>query len=727
MAKQFYQYEGEKPIYDAATGKAFSSEENFISAGGTPYWKPGFSGESNVEMRAKTPTAPLVPEASKTVVRYPLEASPAQTAQKQYYEGLNKTPPNESQIREDMRKRYQEQVDTINSVYKGLISREDVAGQDRLGQQRSYAFRAGVIGSPGGDAQKEKVGQLNAANVKALEDERAYKVSAIMGKVDEEAQKEIQARKEESQGNTKAYMDWLTNNEQAGKERLKGLAQLGIKKENLSESDFQNLLKQSGMSELEFDNLWNQSYDTAHKIEYQYAWKGNNMVAIGQDPITGKLVTKTYSAKDLNIPVGANPEFITNEVTGEMFYYDKDNPEMDPETGAPKLKSVGKFKQTTESELDKLLTPTEASSLGVPYGTTRGEAAEQGIMPKSELSPEDKINLEVKLGNSFETYAKGAREGIRQVGIINGSYAKAEQDIAKGASINAASQGVLVSFQKILDPTSVVRESEYARSGDGQSLLQRIEGWATKIQQGGAGVTEEGLKEFVDLGKQFLNGYQEQMLNYAQRTKTQADNYGLNLENILTPDVIGLLDNINGGGNVTQMIEQMQSSGVSPGDIVTQLLQDTSPVKDKVLEAQKNQYSPEEIIDYLKASSTAVASNASAKKIAEAIKTVESGGNYNAKGASGESGAYQFMPSTWKSWAGKYLGNANAPMTKINQDKVATSRISELLKQGYDSKEIALIWNGGSPTVKKGVNSYGVKYDTGAYANKVLSTLRSLA
>jgi hypothetical protein len=111
------------------------------------------------------------------------------------------------------------------------------------------------------------------------------------------------------------------------------------------------------------------------------------------------------------------------------------------------------------------------------------------------------------------------------------------------------------------------------------------------------------------------------------------------------------------------------------------------------------------------------------KKIASAIKTVESGGNYQAKGASGEYGAYQFMPGTWTSWAGKFLGNANSPMTPANQEKVALSRIQELVNQGYDAHQIALIWNGGSPKIKKGVNSKGVAYDSGAYALKVLKNL----
>lgn len=115
-----------------------------------------------------------------------------------------------------------------------------------------------------------------------------------------------------------------------------------------------------------------------------------------------------------------------------------------------------------------------------------------------------------------------------------------------------------------------------------------------------------------------------------------------------------------------------------------------------------------------------------ADKIAAAIKQVESGGNYNARGASGEGGAYQFMPSTWKDWATQYLGDSNAPQTPQNQDYVAKAKIQDLLNKGYNAQQIALIWNGGQPIVKKGVNRFGVAYDSGAYANKVLSALNSI-
>lgn len=124
--------------------------------------------------------------------------------------------------------------------------------------------------------------------------------------------------------------------------------------------------------------------------------------------------------------------------------------------------------------------------------------------------------------------------------------------------------------------------------------------------------------------------------------------------------------------------------------------------------------------------------SASADELAEAIKQVESGGNYNAKGASGENGAYQFMPDTWTQWSSEYArnvlqqSNAKLPMTPENQDAVAKWKIQQWLNQGLTPQQVAAKWNSGSEfgwENKKGVNSKGVAYDVPAYVNKVNNAL----
>ncbi len=115
-----------------------------------------------------------------------------------------------------------------------------------------------------------------------------------------------------------------------------------------------------------------------------------------------------------------------------------------------------------------------------------------------------------------------------------------------------------------------------------------------------------------------------------------------------------------------------------------------------------------------------------ALNLAKAIRRAETGGHadpYNARGASGETGAYQFMPDTWKQWAGQYLQNSNADYSVENQNRVAYSRIKELKDQGMTPAQIASMWNSGKADAYKnglkGTNSQGVDYDVPAYVQKV--------
>lgn len=122
--------------------------------------------------------------------------------------------------------------------------------------------------------------------------------------------------------------------------------------------------------------------------------------------------------------------------------------------------------------------------------------------------------------------------------------------------------------------------------------------------------------------------------------------------------------------------------------------------------------------------------NVNAKQLADAISAAESGGDFNAPGASGERGAFQFMPATWQIMSRKYAGRP-LPQTPENERLVAEWKIGELLAQGYSPREVALIWNtslGGAekPFVRSGTNDKGVAYDSGAYAERVLGHLAQI-
>lgn len=77
---------------------------------------------------------------------------------------------------------------------------------------------------------------------------------------------------------------------------------------------------------------------------------------------------------------------------------------------------------------------------------------------------------------------------------------------ARMGNLNSGSQAILVTFQKILDPNSVVRESEYARSPEGLGLMNRMEGAIDRMRNGGAGVPIQELEGFVSTGNAFIRG-----------------------------------------------------------------------------------------------------------------------------------------------------------------------------------------------------------------------------
>jgi len=160
------------------------------------------------------------------------------------------------------------------------------------------------------------------------------------------------------------------------------------------------------------------------------------------------------------------------------------------------------------------------------------------------LSRKDRTKLEITIANDLDKDIEWYGKSLWQIDIIQTAYDMAQKQNFSWDSINAASQWVLVAFQKMLDPTSVVRESEYARSWDWLSLINRIEWTYTKLKQWWAWVSAEDLKEFVDTANAFWNWYKKSLVNFVWRTKKQIDNYWLNEENILTKNVLDLYNEI---------------------------------------------------------------------------------------------------------------------------------------------------------------------------------------
>lgn len=145
---------------------------------------------------------------------------------------------------------------------------------------------------------------------------------------------------------------------------------------------------------------------------------------------------------------------------------------------------------------------------------------------KKPLTATSESNLIQKLATDW-TKANTQNEEIeRQYKIMKTGLDRYDADP------NGASQAVLITFQKMLDPDSVVRESEYDRSAQGLSLKARIEGYVERLARGGAGVPKSELAEMVKTAEEFRKNTQDAPERKRKRLESVADRYELPYETV---------------------------------------------------------------------------------------------------------------------------------------------------------------------------------------------------
>lgn len=121
-----------------------------------------------------------------------------------------------------------------------------------------------------------------------------------------------------------------------------------------------------------------------------------------------------------------------------------------------------------------------------------------------------------------------------------------------------------------------------------------------------------------------------------------------------------------------------------------------------------------------------------AVNLVKAIRQTESGGNFSARGKSGELGAYQYTQPTWDTYSKKH--GVNVPLeqaTPEQQNEVTYKQIKEWKDSGYNPGQIASMWNSGKPDAYldkgyKGTNKLGIAYDVPKYAESVAKAYQTI-
>lgn len=303
MPLRYRQYAGSPDVFEADTGRYISEDEakqkgifgsGEIEQAATP--RPGVKKESDFALlRGQN----LTPQETGKVIRYERTESPLDIAQKQYYESLPKTLPNETAIKEQTRREMQTYIDAINESYDRILGEERGRGQERMAQTRAIASRSGVLGSDFGASYLEGTRQKNAEVERAIESERAIKIQAVLQKVDDRAMALIEKQKTEALGNTERYLQYLSGEQEQAKGDAKQLAEAGVSLDQLQEEDYKKLLDQTGMNNIVFKAFYNASLPKSKQRDYHYEKVGDTLVAFSVNPMTGKLERESFEFPEM--------------------------------------------------------------------------------------------------------------------------------------------------------------------------------------------------------------------------------------------------------------------------------------------------------------------------------------------------------------------------------------------------------------------------------------------
>ena len=217
--------------------------------------------------------------------------------------------------------------------------------------------------------------------------------------------------------------------------------------------------------------------------------------------------------------VGKKPEDLTEVEIQEAI----DAGVTKPETRSLQLQANDALKRGDTEEYQRLLRVIKET----------GQADDRPVVVNTGPQDGRRFSQEERLAAAWTKANAPVKEMDRQLRIMEVGLRRfrgvdSQGKPTGGADKNGGSQAVLVTFQKILDPASVVRESEYARTTEGQALLDRIEGYATRLAQGGTTLTDAEMQGMVDTARQMFEGMRAWNQGTRQRIESQIKEYQLN-------------------------------------------------------------------------------------------------------------------------------------------------------------------------------------------------------
>lgn len=160
----------------------------------------------------------------------------------------------------------------------------------------------------------------------------------------------------------------------------------------------------------------------------------------------------------------------------------------------------------------------------------------------------DRIGDAVTLFNKDISDFKEVRDKDRKITQVWGEYK------AGRASTVVVDQAIISLFNKITDPASVVRESEFERTATSLGIMDRISALPQKWYEGGAGLTDENRQDIVNISIALAKGAEERFIEARNTAQNKAR--GLNVPDEFLFSQLGLNKSGDFGAVAFQALEE---------------------------------------------------------------------------------------------------------------------------------------------------------------------------
>ena len=219
-----------------------------------------------------------------------------------------------------------------------------------------------------------------------------------------------------------------------------------------------------------------------------------------------------------------------------------------------------------EDNKAKLLEDNPADYKEVQGGLYNIKTQEWVIPPKATDGTSGLSKEETALRKEFNLLPE-----VKQIGDLRRSYTAANSAYQEALSKNAtkgskaaADQALVTLFNKMLDPESVVREGEYARSFVGQSAIARVQGYTQQLVSGGAGLTDSNRKDMVDVAKRLYQDAENTYQQTEQFYRGISGDAGLDADRIFKPYTVPTTDTPVTSQQKTSALNAMLSPSLQP-------------------------------------------------------------------------------------------------------------------------------------------------------------------